>query len=360
MTTLMPQLTSRWTDQTNQNRRFLAVVITLVIVAVAPMFLQQFHVGLLTRIFFMGLLAMSLNVLVSLTRVLSLGHAGLFGVAAYVVAIGVTRWELPFLTAAAVALVVTGLVSMLFAVMIVRAQGVTFVMITVAQGMLLWGAAERWVSVTNGNNGIRGVRPPEFIQTANDFYWAAFAVVAVSVFALWRLHTSFLGTRLRGTGDSPTRMTSLGYSNAWHRFIAFTIAGLFAGVAGILYVGYFGFVSPTTLHVGNSVQVALAVILGGSALFLGPLLGTAVLLTARTWVVPVTDRWNLIVGALMIVTVLFLPNGLAGAFASAWAKLTRRIPRLAGRRSPDQNAPSAPAEPPGSSQPSGTPERPQH
>lgn len=288
----------------------LAVIATL---AGLPYLVGPYYVNVAIQVLVFGLWAASLGVLAGHAGLISLGHAGLLGTAAYVTAIAMGRWDWSFWTAGVLAVLVTCAVTAVLSLMAVRAVKVYFLMITLAQGMLLWGISQRWVSLTDGDNGLRGAsRPPAFTEYY-AYYWLVLGVVVVVLAALWAFLRSDHGLRIRGTRDSASRMASLGYSVVAHRLIAFNVAGLVAGIAGVLYVGFTGFVSPSTLFLRTSVEGLLMVIIGGIGTFFGPLVGAAAVILARTAVTTYTDRWSAVMGALLIITVLFAPQGIVGA-----------------------------------------------
>ncbi len=285
----------------------------------APYGLDEYNVGLLTEVLIFGLFAMSLNVLAGETGLISLGHAGTLGVSAYTAAWLQTNEGWSFVPASLAAVAAACLVSSLFALTASRSSGVYFILVTLAQGMLVWGLVQRWTSVTGGDNGLRGGKVPESISEYYTFYWFALVVVLTSLAILGFLSRSNLGLRLRGTRESALRMSALGYSVSGERFKAFVLSGVFAGVAGVLFVGHFRFISPSAVHVTSSVEVLLMVIIGGMSSFLGPMVGAAVLVLGRSIITDYTERWHLVMGAILILMVLFAPDGLVGRFR-AWGK----------------------------------------
>lgn len=318
--------------------RVVATVVALAVLVALPYLVSPYSVNVAAQILVFGLWAMSLNILAGSAGLVSLGHAGLLGVSAYVVAVGQGRMGWSFWTAALVALVVTQLVTVALSVMTTRASGVYFLMITLAQGMLIWGVAQRWVSVTDGDNGLRSASRPPGLTEYWAYYWFALAVVVICVIILRFLLTSRVGLRLRGTKDSPSRMASLGYSVTRQRLIAFNVAGAFAGVAGVLYAGYFGFVSPATVFLRQSVEGVLMIILGGVSTFAGPLFGAAAVIGARTALSTYTDRWPTLMGLMLIGVVLFAPRGIGG-----YALALRRS--LGSRGRPEEERPTTPPTP---------------
>jgi branched-chain amino acid transport system permease protein len=286
--------------------------------AVAP-FLSSYPLTLLTQVAIMAILAMSLDVLLGYTGLPSLGHAAYFGVAAYAVGILSTERQAGFVTCLVVGLVLAALTAAVFGLIAIRATGTYFLMITLALGMVVWGLAFRWVSMTKGDNGIAGVPRPEVplpwsLGAPLPFFYFALAVAALTWIALGTLARSPFGLTLKGIRESETRMRALGY-NVWlHKYLAFVIAGAFAGVAGVVWAYYNGFVSPVDVQLVTSVETLLMVALGGPGTLAGPALGAAVIVFLKNFVSVYTKRWLLILGAVYIGVILFAPRGVLGAF----------------------------------------------
>jgi branched-chain amino acid transport system permease protein len=194
-------------------------------------------------------------------------------------------------------------------------------MITLALGMVVWGLAFRWVSMTKGDNGIAGVPRPDpglpwNLNAPLPFFYFALAAAALAWIALGTLARSPFGLTLKGIRESETRMRALGYDVWLHKYLAFVIAGLFAGFAGVLWAYYNGFVSPVDVQLVTSVETLLMVALGGPGTLAGPALGAAVIVFLKNFVSVYTKRWLLILGAVYIGVILFAPRGVLGAFRS--------------------------------------------
>jgi branched-chain amino acid transport system permease protein len=191
-------------------------------------------------------------------------------------------------------------------------------MITLALGQIVWGLAMRWVDVTGGDNGIRGLkRPLPFgvdISSATAFYAATCVVFLVVCLAMYSFTRSPLGVSLRGARDQPRRMSALGFDVWLIRWIAFLVASFFAAVAGVLDVYLERFVSPGVLSLITSAEGLLMVIVGGSGALLGPVIGAAVVLTFTQVMSAYVDRWTAALGVLFLAIVLFMPDGLVPGF----------------------------------------------
>jgi ABC-type branched-chain amino acid transport system, permease component len=201
-------------------------------------------------------------------------------------------------------------------------------MLTLALSQVLWGTAYRWVSVTDGDNGLRGLtRPAPFginLDGATAFYYFALAVTVVAIALMAMFVASPFGTALRGTRDQPRRMSALGYDVWLIRWISFVVSGFWGGVAGLLYVYYNNFISPHALSLTQSAEALLMVIAGGPATLLGPLVGAALVIIMKNVVSAYVERWTLLLGAVFVAIVMFLPDGLVPGAQRLWARWASR------------------------------------
>ena len=223
----------------------------------------------------------------------------------------------------------------MFAVLALRGTGLGFVMITVALGQIVWGIAYRWISLTNGDNGVSiNARPAPFglsLADAPAFYWACFVVFLVTVAAMAIFVASPFGAALRGTRDQPRRMTALGY-NVWlTRFLAFLFSGFWSGVAGLLYLYYNQFISPQAVALSASAEALLMVIAGGTATLLGPIAGAVLVIVMKYVASAYIERWNFVLGAIFVLIVVFMPEGLVPGCVRLWRwAMATRGARAAG------------------------------
>jgi len=259
------------------------------------------------------------DLLLGYTGLPSLGHAAYFGVAAYTVGILSTDYQRGFPTCLLAGLLLAVLFAAVFGLLAIRASGTYFLMITLALGMVVWGLAFRWVSMTKGDNGIAGVPRPDLPLPWNlaaplPFFYVALVAALLAWALLGLLVRSPFGLSLMGIRESESRMRALGY-NVWlHKYLAFVIAGGFAGFAGVFWAYYNGFVSPVDVQLVTSVETLLMVALGGPGTLAGPALGAAVIVFLKNFVSVYTKRWLLILGAVYIGVILFAPRGVLGAF----------------------------------------------
>jgi branched-chain amino acid transport system permease protein len=212
-----------------------------------------------------------------------------------------------------------------FGAIAIRTSGLYFLMITLAEGMIIWGLAYRWAAVTGAENGLRGISRPELVHDFNIYYYVVLVVFALIAYGIYRVVKSPFGLTLQGIREGERRMRALGYNVPLHKFIAFVLAGFFSGVAGVVYVYYNNFVSPASVEFARSAEELLMVILGGSGTFWGPIVGSTIITTVRHQVSVYTDRWLMILGAIYVFTILVAPGGLVRGFwqLTDWIKARR-------------------------------------
>lgn len=297
--------------------------ITIALVAlgaalVAPVVVGPFWMTLLTQIFIYGLLALAVDLLLGHAGLFSICHASFFAVSAYTVAILQTRYGQPTLIAAPAGILVGTLLAVIYGAA-VRTRGVYFILITIAMGYIIWGAAYRWASFTGGDNGITNVPAPAIggfaIQSQLAYYYFVLGVVIVCAAGYSVLVRSPFGLSLRGIKGSESRMRSLGYRTTTHLYAAFVISGAIASLAGVLYVYYNRFVNPVAASFNISIDVALMAIVGGSGTIIGPFIGAGVILGMRNWVSSFFELHAAVMGLVFIFTVLWAPTGIMGIIA---------------------------------------------
>ncbi len=288
--------------------------IAFVVLATVPLWMGgSFYVNVMSQILIGAIFALALDVLVGYAGLISLGHAGLFGVAAYGAAVALGA-GLGHSVAILIALIASLGVTAIFAVLALRTTGIGFIMITLALGQILWGLAYRWIDLTNGDNGMSATsRPTPFglsLASAGSFYLTTFVFFCATVAAVAVFTRSPFGASLKGSRDQARRMNALGY-NVWAiRFFACLFSGFWSGVAGVLFFYYNQFISPHALALSASAEVLLMVIAGGSGTLLGPIVGAALVVIMKSVASAYITRWNLALGAIFVAIVLFMPEGL--------------------------------------------------
>jgi branched-chain amino acid transport system permease protein len=299
-------------------RRALLAIPALIFAAAVPLFAGEFWTTLLAQIMIFGLLALSAELLLGNTGLFSLCQASFFAVAAYTTAILQVRHGIGTALAAPAGILAGTMLAVIFA-FAVRTRGVYFILITLAFGYIIWGVAYRWASFTGGDNGVTNVPFPALgplrVTATTQYYYVVLVAVLLCVWAYRTLMTSPFGLTLRGIKSSETRMRSLGYDVSRHLYIAFVLSGVFASIAGVLYVYYNRFVNPVAASFPVSVEAVLMAIIGGTGTILGPFIGSGIILILRNWVSGYFHYYTGILGVVFIVTVLWAPKGIMGLIA---------------------------------------------
>jgi branched-chain amino acid transport system permease protein len=314
--------------------------ITLAIGAVACLAVpwvitNDYYINLASQILIYALLALSLNLLLGFGGMVSLGHAAFLGLTGYPVVLLIAAGY-DHLTTAIVAVAFSTACGGFFGILALRASGIGFLMITLALGQIVWGIAYRANELTGGDNGITlSARPKPFgldINSAASFYLFALLVFAAALFFIWRLARSPFGAALRGTRDQPRRMRMLGY-NVWLiQWFAFVIASFWGSIAGLLYIYYNVFMSPHAISLQQSAEALLMAILGGASTLSGPIVGAAIITIVKNFVSTYIERWNILLGAIFVLVILFMPRGLVPGLWQLWRRSSRARSAAAPKR----------------------------
>lgn len=292
-----------------------------------PYVVGPFILGTATLALIMALFALSINLLAGYGGLLSLGQAGVMACSAYGVGY-VANHELGgHLTQVVVGLAAAMGAATVFALMAMRTSAVYFLMVTLAQGMIVWGLAHSLSSITGSENGLTGVYRPDWVSEDWQFYYLCLAVLLLCAGAMWLIIKSPYGLALQGLRESHTRLRMLGYNPTLHRFYGFMLSGFFAGVAGVLFAYNNQFVSPSVAEFATSASGVLMVILGGIGTLSGPVIGAFIIVFAQNWLSIHIERWLTIQGIVFVVMVLFAREGFVGGVSRLWrgSVLGRRL-----------------------------------
>lgn len=300
------------------------LAVALLLLVLLPAVASDYYIAFASKIMIMAIFALSLDLLVGHTGLVSLGHAAYFGVAGYVLALMSPQdaaanllLTLPcaLLAAAAAALVVGALV--------LRTSGVYFIMVTLAFAQMLYYLFHD-TALGGGSDGMYlNLRPeislagwvPFSLESKPAFYFFSFALLLASLALLKLVLRSPFGRALQGIRVNEQRMRSLGYATFRYKLAAFVLAGTLAGLAGYLYAMQFGFVNPELLSWHQSGNVLMMVILGGLGSLAGPLFGAFVFTLLQELFEAWTKHWQLLMGGFIVLVVLFVPGGLNGLAA---------------------------------------------
>jgi len=302
-----------------QKMKILSVAVVLLALAYIVPHSSSFVVLLTTRAMCFAILAMSVDLLLGFTGLSSMGQAAYFGVGAYLTAILAAKYHVglgwDFWLVVILGMLFGAALAALFGLFAMRANGVYFLMITLALGQCVWGLAYRWNSLTGGDNGINVTNRPDFgldLTNERTFFFLVFAFFTASLILLYVLVRSPFGRSLEGIRERELRMQILGYNTWLHKYIAFVIAGAFGGLAGVLWAHTNGLISPETVVLTTSVDSLLMVVLGGAGTLVGAAIGSGIVFALREYLSTLVPWWQYVLGGVYVLTILYLPMGLMG------------------------------------------------
>jgi branched-chain amino acid transport system permease protein len=300
-----------------------AFVCVAIVLALAPLGLPLFAMTLLTEALILGLLAMSLDLMVGYTRLISFGHAAAYGLGAYASGYLLLHTALPLPFAVLAAAALAGVVAVGVAWVFTLAKGVSFSMLTLAFAQLLYAVAFKWTAVTGASDGLAGIprRPGPFgvtvFETKNGYYYLVL-VCLLAAYAFCRsLVRSPFGAVLRGIRENEPKTLSLGYNTRLYKIAVVAVSFALGGLAGALYSPFAGFANTELLFWLFSGQVLIMVIVGGQGTLVGPILGAAFFMLLEHVLSEYTESWALFFGLIFIAFVMLAPQGI-------WGLLTRR------------------------------------
>jgi len=301
-----------------------AIVVALL--AVAPLVLPEFWRRFLTEILIWGLLAMSSDILIGYTGIVSFGHSAFFGLGMYGAAAALITMRPPSLwLALPYGLVAAALVAAFVAYFSTRLRDIYFAITTLIFSQIFYVVIFTWTEVTGGENGLTFSRPPLAIPglfsvpfTSTTLHWFVLAVVVISYLILRRITQSPFGMVLQSIRENEARTRAIGYPTERYKIVAVMLSGLFAGLAGVLYAIQNRFAAPDFVFFLVSGEVVIFNVIGGIGTLVGPIVGAAFFLLLRETLSRFFTEFYLIpVGIIFIAMVIFMPQGLLG-FARRW------------------------------------------
>lgn len=309
-----------WFEFVRRHRAILASLFVLVFPLVMP------FTALAVNILIYGLYALGFNLLFGYLGLLSFGHAALFGTGAYLCGIAIVHFGLPWYAAIAIGVVGALVMAALIGSLAIRTRGIYFAMVTMALAQCVYYLFYQAVDWTGGENGLRGINVRiidlfglkfDFINPLTRYYVVA-AFVILAFFVLSRILASPFGAVIEAVRENEARARASGYNVTMTRLLTFVLSGGFCGLAGTLAALHLSIVPIEILHYETSGMVVMMSLLGGMGTFFGPFVGAAVFLLLENLVSLWTVHWQLIVGAVFVICVLFFPAGI-------WGTILKRI-----------------------------------
>jgi branched-chain amino acid transport system permease protein len=284
-----------------------------------------------TEIYIFAIFAMSLDLLLGYTGLMSLGHAAFFGLGAYGVAIlaahlGINAW-----IGVAAGVLIAAVASGVIGFFCVRTTGISFLMLTLAFSQLVFSAALKWRELTGGTDGLAVPDKPGFfgfdLSNSLNMYFMGLVFFLLCYGSLRRLLNSPLGHTFVGIRENEARMLAIGYATHAYKLLSFVIAGSLAGLSGGLYAVFDSFISPDAVYWTASGDILIMVMLGGAGTLIGPVIGTALFLLMKNVVSSYSDHWLLIIGVIFNACVMFFPGGIWGMLRQfRWQSSLERKP----------------------------------
>jgi branched-chain amino acid transport system permease protein len=306
-----------------------SIVALAVLLAVAPLVivpLGGYH-ALLSEMVIFAVFAIGFNLLLGYTGILSFGHAAYFGLAGYTMGLLLIHSDLPLWAAMAAGVAVAGAAAVIIGLLIIRKAGIYFAMLTIAFGQMFFFVAMRWKTVTGGEDGLSDIpRKTLFgidLSSPVRFYYFAALVCLVAAIVAWRLIHSPFGDVLRAIRENDARCAAVGYDVQRYKLAAFVIAALFAAVSGTLYVLLLRYAFPQTMDWVRSGNVVVMSLVGGLGTFSGPIVGATLVTFLNNYVSFHTKYWQLVMGVVFVVFVMFFPRGIAGYVLEARRRFRR-------------------------------------
>ena len=303
--------------------RNLAIVALLLVLVLLPVYVElggsRFLLTLFTRILILAMAAVSLNLILGYGGMMSFGHAAYLGIGGYAVGMlahegvfsGFIQWPVALLASALFALVI-GALSL-------RTRGVYFIMITLAFAQMAYYIVAG-LARYGGDDGLTIYKRSQFVSPINlsnkvQFYYICLALLFASIYLVWRIINSRFGLTIQGARSNDTRMRAIGFPTYRYKLVCFVIAGTMCGLAGALLANHTDFVSPAMMYWTRSGDLIIMVVLGGMGSAFGPLFGAVALLVLEEVLSGITEYWQIILGPLLLLVVLFARGGIDGLLA---------------------------------------------
>ena len=302
------------------NLRTVVGLLLLLALLLLPLYVEltgsRFLLTLFTRIVILALAAVSLNLILGYGGMVSFGHAAYLGIGGYAVGIlafegitsGFVQWP--------VALLVSAFFAFVIGALSLRTRGIYFIMITLAFAQMAYYIVAG-LARYGGDDGLTIQKRSQFITPINlsnkvQFYYICLLLLCAAIFLVWRIVNSRFGMAIQGARSNDTRMRAIGFPTYRYKLTCFVIAGTLCGLAGALLANHTDFVSPAMMYWTRSGDLIIMVVLGGMGSTFGPLFGAVALLVLEEVLSGITEYWQIILGPLLLLVVLFARGGIDG------------------------------------------------
>ena len=305
----------------NKNRSmFIYGIVILFLLMIPFVYDSRTLLILLTQVFIFAIFAMSYDLLLGYTGIVSFGHAMFFGIGAYTIGIFMKRFE-PTMSYLFIALLVTilltAIISFFIGLLTLRLKSHFYAMLTLAFSGLFLVLAEKWRTMTYGNDGFT-FRVPDFLKDRTEFYLICLVLMVLVFLVLRRFIHSPLGRVILAIRENEQRTESLGYNVLHYKIIASVVSGVIAGIAGMLYSISLRFVNTSVFSMDITLDALLMTIIGGVGTLVGAIIGSGLIEFAHHWLTEMAkthwifERWIIFFGIIYILAVMFFPQGIVG------------------------------------------------
>lgn len=297
------------------------VAAVLVFLVIFPLITP--YEALATDVLIYGLYALGFNLVFGYMGVLSFGHAAFFGVGAYGTGIAIVHFGVHWVPAIFIGVLMSGLTAMIVGAMAIRTRGIYFAMVTLALAQCVYYIVYQMSEYSGGEDGLTGVSVRDvnlgitsvnMVQDPMGKYYIMLAFVAVAIFLFSRILNSPFGAVLEAVRENETRARACGYNVLMTRWVAFVLSGLFCGLAGALSAIHLSVVPIESLNYHQSGLAVMMALLGGMRTFFGPFVGAIAFLMLEDVITLMTTHWQLFLGTIFVIFVLFFPRGIWGSF----------------------------------------------
>jgi len=304
-----------------------------IILCLVPLFISYgFFMDVTSHLLIMGLFAVSLNLLIGYTGMVSLGHSAFFGIGAYTLGILLQRTSLPFPLVIGAIILFSAVAAAIIGFFCIRLGALYFAMLTLAFGQVVYGIIIKWVSLTGGDQGLVGGIPrPRIdlgfavwdINVPENFYVLTVIVVMTCMFLCKGIVDSPFGAVLKAIRENPERVYYVGLNVRRYQLVAFIVAGILAGISGGLMALYVSGAYPDFAYWSKSAEPIFMVVVGGLNTFAGPLIGAAFLILLVSYLTTFTNLWALAFGTILVLFAVVIRRGVADIVMES--KIVRRL-----------------------------------
>jgi branched-chain amino acid transport system permease protein len=286
---------------------------------------NRFLLTLFTRIVILALAATSLNLILGYGGMMSFGHAAYLGIGGYAVGMLAHEGILSGFVQWPVALAASALFALVIGALSLRTRGVYFIMITLAFAQMAYYIVSAFARY-GGDDGLTIYKRSQFVAPIDlsnkvQFYYICLALLLATIYLVWRLVNSRFGMAVQGARSNDIRMRAIGFPTTRYRLVCFVIAGTLCGLSGALLANHTDFVSPSIMYWTRSGDLIIMVVLGGMATPFGPLIGAVALLVLEETLSGITEYWQIVLGPLLLLVVLFARGGISGLLTQLNSKV---------------------------------------